>query len=132
VFNGIDARLVDAEAAFRAGNPTQMMTILNTLRATQFTIGTMTTPVLPALTDPGAAGHLKLLFREKAFWTFSRGQRLGDMRRLIRYYGLPSNQVFPEGVHYRGGNYGTDINLPVPQEEQNNPKATTGCIDRNA
>ena len=63
-------------------------------------------------------------------WTFTRGHRLGDMRRLVRYYGR-ADQVFPEGVHYRGGKYGADVTLPVPQAEQNNPK-WTGCIDRNA
>jgi starch-binding outer membrane protein, SusD/RagB family len=83
--------------------------------------------VMPALADPGtAAGRLNLLFREKAFWTFTRGQRLGDMRRLVRQYNRPANTVYPEGVHYRGGTYGTDVTLPVPQEEQNNPKYQ-GC-----
>jgi hypothetical protein len=62
-----------------------------------------------------------LYFREKAFWTFSRGQRLGDMRRLIRSMVGRQDQVFPVGEHYRGGNYGADVNLPVPQAEENNP-----------
>lgn len=132
VASGIDARLIEAEATLFAGNAAGMMTILNTLRATQFTIGTYTTPVMLALTDPGTpSGRVDLLFREKAFWTFSRGQRLGDMRRLVRQYSRAANTVFPEGIHYRGGNYGADVNLPVPQEELNNPKFK-GCIDRNA
>ncbi|MBA3405368.1 MAG: hypothetical protein H0U13_11905 [Gemmatimonadaceae bacterium] len=38
--------------------------------------------VLPPLVDPGTAdARINLLFREKAFWTFSRGQRLGDLHR---------------------------------------------------
>lgn len=77
-----------------------------------------------------AAARVSLHFREKAFWTFSRGQRLGDMRRLIRQYGRTEQTVFPQGVHYKGGNYGTDVNLPVVQAERNNPNFT-GCTDRN-
>ena len=131
VTSGFDARLIEAEAALAAGNP-NWLTILNTLRATPYTIGTITTTTMPPLADPGTlAAQQDLLFREKAFWTFTRGQRLGDMRRLIRYYGRAANTVFPEGVHYRGGTYGSDVNLPVPQEEQNNPK-WKGCLDRNA
>jgi hypothetical protein len=74
---------------------------------------------------------VSLLFREKAFWTFSRGQRLGDLRRLVRQYGRASTDVFPEGVHFKAGNYGGDVNLPVVTDEENNPNFT-GCLDRNA
>jgi hypothetical protein len=82
--------------------------------------------------DPGTAdARLNLLFREKAFWTFSRGQRLGDLRRLIRQYGRTPANTFPEGEHYRGGTYGPDVNLPVPQDEQNNPNFVQ-CTNRNA
>jgi starch-binding outer membrane protein, SusD/RagB family len=36
-------------------------------------------------------------------------------------------------VHYRGGNYGADVNLPVPQAEENNPAFEgSACIDRKA
>jgi hypothetical protein len=135
VTNGIDARLIEAEAALLAGNvngANGMIPILNALRGTARTLGTITTPVMPALADPGtAATRLDLLFREKAFWTFSRGERLGDMRRLVRQYGRVPTAVFPEGAHYRGGTYGPDVNLPVPQAEQNNPNFK-GCTDRNA
>ena len=128
---GRDARLIEAEAQLAANNPA-WLTTLNTLRATPTTIGVITTPVMAALVDPVTpAARLDLLFREKALWTFTRGQRLEDMRRLVRYYGRAANTVYPEGVHYRGGNYGTDIQLMIPQEEQNNPKSK-GCIDRNA
>ena len=40
---------------------------------------------------------MTLFFREKAFWTFGRGQRLGDERRLVRQYGRTQDQVFPVG-----------------------------------
>jgi hypothetical protein len=55
------------------------------------------------------------------------------MRRLIRQYGRAANTVFPTGTWHKGGNYGTDVNFPVPQAEQNNPNAgAASCIDRNA
>jgi starch-binding outer membrane protein, SusD/RagB family len=134
VVNGIDARLIEAEAALKANDPVRMLAILNALRLARPTIGTITpaTGSLPPLVDPGSEkGRIDLLFREKAFWTFTRGQRLGDLRRLIRQYERPATDVFPEGVHYRGGTYGPDVNLPVPFDELNNPNFT-GCINRNA
>jgi hypothetical protein len=143
VTNGIDARLIEAEAAFLSGNyataTTGTLAILNGLRAAAQTLGTVTVAAnaLPALTDPGTdSARVAQLFREKAFWTFSRGQRLGDLRRLIRqapyktWYN-PGN-TFPKGDHYRGGTYGTDVNLPVPKDEENNNPNFHGCIDRNA
>jgi hypothetical protein len=84
------------------------------------------------LVDPGTpAARLTLQFREKAFWTFGRGERLGDLRRLIRQYGRAQDQVFPVGTFHKGGTYGTDVNLPVPQAEQNNSQFKQ-CTDRNA
>ncbi len=132
VVNGIDARLIEAEAKLKAGDAAGMLATLNTLRATPQTIGTVTTPVMAPFADPGTPdSRLDLLFREKAFWTFSRGQRLGDMRRLIRQYGRSEDTVFPVGTHYRGGDYGTDVNLPIVTAEQNNPNFTQ-CLDRKA
>ena len=135
VANGIDARLIEAEVAYHLDQDfPAALAILNGLRSAQHKLGTITTPVMTPLVDPGTPdARLTMLFREKAFWTFSRGQRLGDMRRLIRQYGLTADQVFPTGEHYRGGTYGTDVNLPVPKEEEfNNPNVTQSCLDRNA
>ena len=132
VTNGIDARLIEAEAALKAGNPGTMLSILNALRAAPPKLGEIQPAVLPPLTLPATmAGQVDLLFREKAFWTFSRGQRLGDLRRLIRDYGRTEQNTFPVGEHYRGGNYGNDVNLPITTDELNNPNFT-GCIDRKA
>jgi hypothetical protein len=132
VFNGIDARLIEAEAFLKAGNTTSWLATLNALRtAPPQPLGAITVTAMAPLADPGdAASRLALTFREKAFWTFGRGQRLSDMRRLMRQYGLAEANVFPTGTHYRGVPYGTDKNLPVPQDETNNPNFT-GCIDRN-
>ena len=132
VVNGIDARLIEAEAALRAGNATQMFAILNALRASPPQLGTVRPAAMPALADPGSLeGRVNLLFREKAFWTFSRGQRLGDMRRLVRQYDRPADEVFPVGTHYKGGTYGSDVNLPVVTDERTNPNFE-GCTDRDA
>ena len=93
---------------------------------------TLSATALPNLVDPGTTdARVSLLFREKAFWTFARGQRLGDVRRLVRQYGRASTAVFPEGVHFKAGNFGSDVNLPVVTDEENNPNFT-GCLDRNA
>ena len=56
---------------------------------------------------------------------------------MIRDYGeaADGSTTFPTGVHFRGGNYGSDMNLPVPQAEQNNTNVGTNtntCIDRKA
>jgi hypothetical protein len=146
--SGIDARLIEAEAALQAGNPAGMITILNALRASPQLLtapsptatGThpgLTTPVMAALVDPGTkVGRENLLFREKAFWTFSRGQRLGDLRRLIRNYGRAADGSdaggYPIGAHYKGGNFGVDLNLPVTTAEQIGNTKFTQCIDRKA
>jgi hypothetical protein len=123
VADGIEARLIEAEALLQGSNLPGMTAILNDLRAAQG---------LDPLDVPGAQDEgVDLLFSERAFWMFATGHRLGDMRRLIRQYGRAAEQVFPGGVYLKGGSYGSDVNLPMPQEEGNNPNFA-GCIDRNA
>jgi hypothetical protein len=146
VTSGIDARLIEAEAAFQTGDfntpTTGTLAILNALRASAHVLGgSLTVPAFTTtLTDPGTdSARVALLFREKAFWTFGRGERLGDLRRLARqdpyktWYNV--GNLFPKeapgGQHYRGGVYGTDVNLPVPKDEENNNPNFHGCIDRN-
>jgi hypothetical protein len=132
--SGIDARLTEAEAKLAANDIAGMMTILNDLRTntTRPAIGLNTIPVMPALATPATKdAAITLLFRERGFWTFGRGQRLADLRRLIRQYGRTDDQVFPTGLYFKGGSYGTDENIPVPSSEQVNP-LFHGCIDRKA
>jgi len=135
VVNGIDARLIEAENQLKNNDVTGWLATLNELRngANRVTsIGTVTVPSMPDLADPGNTdARVSLLFREKAFWTFARGQRLGDLRRLVRQYGRAATDVFPEGVHFKAGNFGSDVNLPVVTAEENNPNFTS-CLDRNA
>jgi len=128
IVSGIEARMIEAEAAQAAGNPGGVITALNAARATM--------SGLTPLTDPGSdAARVDLIFRERAFWMFSTGHRLGDMRRLIRQYGRSPDAVFPIGPWHKGGNYGSDINIPIPQAELNNPNLPASgqtCLDRNA
>lgn len=132
VVNGIDARMVQAEDALKAGRTSEWLAIHNALRRSPPALGTVQPPAMADLADPGTeAGRRALHFREKAFWTFGRGQRLGDLRRLVRQYGQQPGATFPTGVHYKGGNYGGDMNLPVVTDERNNPRFH-GCLDRNA
>jgi starch-binding outer membrane protein, SusD/RagB family len=75
------------------------------------------------------------VFRERAFWLFGTGHRTGDLRRLVRHYGRAAPSVFPTGVWHKGGNYGADVTMPLPQAEQNNPNVGSGndaCLDRVA
>jgi starch-binding outer membrane protein, SusD/RagB family len=125
VADGIEARLIEAEAQLQAGSRSGMTTTLNDLRDFFPDLG------LGNLATPGTQAEAEdLLFTERAFWLFATGHRLGDMRRLIRLYQRPANTVFPTGAYHKGGSYGTDVNLPIPIEEQNNPNSS-GCLDRN-
>jgi hypothetical protein len=133
VVSGLDARLIVAEARLRAGDYAGMMTILNGLRASPPKLGEVQAPAMAALPVPAdSSTAVSVYFREKAFWTFSRGQRLGDLRRLIRQYGRTEDTTFPVGTHYKGGVYGDDVNLPVPKNEEGNNPNFQGCLDRNA
>lgn len=132
VVSGVDARLIDAEAKLNANDIAGMMTLLNGLRTTAQTLGTFRPAAQAALPTPATqAAATTVFFREKAFWTFGRGQRLGDLRRMIRQYKLSAEQVLPTGNYYKGGSYGTDVNFPVPDVERANPQFT-GCLDRSA
>jgi len=126
VADGIEARLIEAEAQLQANNFSGMNATLNNLRQTAIS------PALPNLPNPSNRdAAIDRLFSERAFWLYATGHRLGDMRRLIKVYGRNSETVFPTGAYHKNGTYGPDVNLPIPIEEQNNPNSK-GCLDRNA
>jgi hypothetical protein len=118
----VEAQLIIAESEL----PTSFAAMtqrLNDLRAL-IELGSLATPgTLDEAVDQ--------LFTERAFWLYATGHRLGDMRRLIRQYGRTPETVFPTGEWFKGTTYGTDVNLPLPRREENNPNVT-GCLDRNA
>ncbi|MGH7694947.1 MAG: hypothetical protein ACRENH_08200 [Gemmatimonadaceae bacterium] len=132
IVSGIDARLMDAEAKLKANDDAGMLTILNALRAAPQSLGAFSTPVMTALAAPATHdAAIDLFFREKAFWTFGRGQRLPDLRRLIRQYGRTEDLVFPEGTFFKGGPYENDVDFPVTIDELNNPNFQA-CANRSA
>jgi starch-binding outer membrane protein, SusD/RagB family len=127
IVDGVEARMIQAEAQLEAGNAAGALATLNEARATM-------TGLAP-LADAGtAAARVDQLFRERAFWFFGRGHRVGDLRRLIRQYGRSADAVFPTGAWHKGGNYGVDVTIPVPLAESNNPNvsASETCLDRSA
>jgi len=131
--DGIEARLIEAEAALQANDVSTWLTKLNDLRTNVRTLmsaryptyaaSVPATATLAPLTDPGTqAARVDLMFSERAFWLLNTGHRLGDLRRLIRApYGRAQNTVFPSGAYHKGGVYGADVNFPVPFNETQNP-----------
>jgi len=122
--SGVEARLIEAEAQLQAGQTGPFLTTLNNLRAT--------VPGLTALTLPATtAAQQDLLFRERAYWLYLTGHRLGDLRRLIRDYGRTASAIFPSGQYTGrgGGTYGNQVAFPVPFEERNNPNFVPGSCD---
>ena len=137
-----EAVLIQAEAALHEHPAASTwLRLLNQLRATAPIPGTSQPAPhrLAPLTDPGTArARLALLFRERAYWLFLTGHRQGDLRRLVREYGWPQTQVYPTGPYLvakgllpRVGDYGADVNLPIPPEEFSNSQFL-GCLDRGA
>lgn len=129
---GSDARLIEAEARLKANDVAGMTTILNALRTTPPKIGNYQPGVLAALPVPADQGSaVDVFFREKALWQFGRGERLGDLRRLVRQYNRTQDNVFPTGPFHKNGTYGTNVAFPVPDVELSNPNFH-GCIDTKA
>ena len=143
--SGVEARLIEAEAALRGGNAATWLSKLNELRADVLDLMAIHVDdyerqreiaiaengggfdALAPLADPGTdAARVDLMFRERAFWLYNTGHRLGDLRRLARPvsaggYGRSVATVFPNGAYFKGGDYGADVAFPLPQEEINNP-----------
>ncbi|MGZ8413149.1 MAG: hypothetical protein ACXW05_10480 [Gemmatirosa sp.] len=154
--DGVEARLIEAEAALRANDATTFVAKLNDPRANaqvrlardlqrHAPVGQTLDQLLPPLTDPGATrAREDLLFRERGFWLYLTSHRLGDLRRLVRQYARPASEVFPTGAYsspggLRTGTYGADVAFPIPNDEGNNPNtpiggnpALKGCLDLNA
>jgi hypothetical protein len=139
--DGIEARLIAAEAALHhpephSAHPTWLR-LLNQLRVTAPIPGT-TRPnpaKLGPLIDPGTdSARIALVFTERAYWLFMTGHRQGDLRRLVRQYHRPQDQVYPLGPYIlpdTAGTYGPAVNAPIPDVEKKNP-SFHGCLDRDA
>ena len=146
--DGLEARLIEAEANLNGGNTAAWLAELNALRANvgEFMsariIGYSSlvpgpnnpTTTLAPLVDPGTQdARVDLMFSERAFWMHVTGHRLGDLRRLVRDYGRSESTVFPVGAYHKGGTYGNDVNMPLDFDETNNPNFTeTSCVFSSA
>jgi hypothetical protein len=120
--SGIEARLIEAEAALPT-DPGTWLAKLNEARAT--------IPALGDLADPGTdAARVDLTFRERAFWLYMTGHRLGDLRRLVRQHGRAAESVYPTGSYHKQGlTRGTQVTWVVPQHEENNPNYNPAACD---
>ncbi len=144
---GVEARLIQAEAALKANDVNGWTSDLNALRADAADTKVTFPPGSQSLTADSTtlaspAMQVDVMFRERAFWLFGTGTRLGDLRRLIRQYGRDQSTVFPTGPYPNGNNpslpspvpnYGTDVTLTPPTGQNtnagvvNNPNYK-GCI----
>ncbi len=136
--SGVEARLIEAEAALQNGQTDAWLAKLNDLRAQVATLMPILVPdwatqiegtpivarTLAPLADPGSpAARIDLMFGERAFWLYTTGHRLGDLRRLLRPpYNRPAASVYPSGAFFKGGSYGTDVALRIPFNENQNTK----------
>jgi len=147
--SGIEARLIEAEAALTAGG--NWLAMLNALRTdgtfttrpntadpavtdTTWSAGSGAVAGLAPLADTGTpAGRVDLLFRERAFWLHLTGIRAGDLRRLVRQYGRAPDTVFPVGPYLGAlGSYGASTSLSVPDDEITYNPLYSGCLSEDA
>jgi hypothetical protein len=130
VASGIEARLIEAEAALQHQQYTVWLAKLN--QARQLAAPT----AMAAAEDPGPSANdsarVSLMFRERAFDLYLTGHRQGDLRRLIRQYHRSQAVVYPTGAYPLGSTtYGTAVTAPIPSSELVNP-LFTGCFSRGA
>lgn len=123
---GVEARLIEAEAALRNGELARFESLHNGLRARldADAVGPIEADTL------SAEQRVTFHFRERALWLWLTGHRLGDLRRLVRQYGRSVEAVYPTGAYFRPnfGSYGSQAVLPVPASERNNPEFS-GCLE---
>jgi hypothetical protein len=139
ISTGAEARLIDLESQLQAGTQAARDAVfagLNTLRTAGAAIGgaTGTTLVTVAAISGSAPttqdAAIDLLYKERAYWMWLTGHRLGDLRRLVRIYKRDSEAVFPTGqlTSPLDGTYGASTTITVPFSERNNPNFK-GCLE---
>jgi hypothetical protein len=122
--SGVEARMIEAEAALQANDPATFLIKINDARASRAGLAAILTP--PAT----RAAQEDLLFRERAFWFWGTAHRTGDLRRLMKApYSRSQASVWPTGAYFKGGTFGADLSLRPAQAEQNNPAySPAGCV----
>ena len=137
IADGVEARLIQAEAALRAGDYPAALVIMNDLRSNTalarlrgYVDANQQVRLLPALLPAATpAAQQDQLFKERAYWMYLTSHRLGDLRRLVRQYSRGAETVFPTGTYHKPGTYGADVNSPIPQAEDNNPNfVRSACV----
>jgi starch-binding outer membrane protein, SusD/RagB family len=142
---GAEARLIEAEAALQGGQSGTWAAKLNALRAAApgtYLLLTSGVSPLPPDSTTGASRdeQVDVMFREREFWLFGTGTRLGDLRRLVRQYGRNASTVYPVGPYplasvFPFPTYGTDIDFPLPTPlsgtTSSNPNVH-GCLSNAA
>jgi len=111
--------LIEAEAALAANDQVTYLAKINQARTDAAT--EMNITLAPAAAVPAGMTPLQFLFQERAFGMWLTGHRLGDLRRLIRQYGVAANTIYPVGPYPKGGVYGNQVSLPIPISELGNP-----------
>jgi starch-binding outer membrane protein, SusD/RagB family len=129
---GIEARLIEAEAALQAGDAAAFRNKLNEARSQFDGLDPLSAGDIPASTE----GRVALLFYERGFDLALTAHRLGDMRREARQatadlsgYGVGVENVFPVGETPKGSTFGDYVALPMPLVEANNPNFNAGQCD---
>lgn len=132
IASGIEARLIEAEAALKAGDAS-WLTIINALRARNIDLAGQAVPaaLAPIAMPATEAAKVDVVFEERAMWMYMTIHRWGDLRRLIRQYGRTQAQVFPTGAYFKGGAYGSQVVAQPLPAEQNHP-AYKGCLNLDA
>jgi len=139
IATGAEARLIDLESQLQAGTQAARDAVfagLNTLRTGGAAIGgakgtaLVTVAALSGSAPTTQDAAIDLLYKERAYWMWLTGHRLGDLRRLVRIYKRDSEAVFPTGTLTSplDGTYGTSTTITVPFAERNNPNFK-GCLD---
>ncbi|HZS59748.1 MAG TPA: hypothetical protein VFA43_10790 [Gemmatimonadaceae bacterium] len=140
---GVEARLIEAEGALHAGQIATWAASLNALRDSAPGTYLGIAAPMDSLTSDSTSGasasmRIDVMFRERAFWLFGTGTRLGDLRRLVRQYHRDQSAVFPSGAYAGGGGftqYGTDVSLPLPTGAGTVPNTNPnykGCLNHAA
>jgi hypothetical protein len=139
IATGAEARLIELESQLQAGTQEArdaVFAALNTLRTGGAAIGGAKQTaliVVPAMTGTAPTTQdaaIDLLYKERAYWLWLTGHRLGDLRRLVRVYNRDPETVFPTGALTPplDGTYGTSTAVTIPFGERNNPNFH-GCLD---
>lgn len=131
VASGVEARLIEAEAALKNNDITTFYAKLDAARA-PWGLGPVTRD------STTATGRAELLFAERGFALFATGHRVGDQRRMTRTtdggYGLPelAAGLPPKGAEYHKDNLllGGDRSFVIPANEENNPNYKSSMCDK--